>query len=136
MDRKVYRSRYGTVVIMSVFALAAIEAAVLYHSCTATHIAVAAVFFALYVLMLRCEYIIEGGTLAVRAYFVLARIDISAIKRIEPSGSFLSAPAMSMRRIRISYGKYDEILISPVRQDEFIKELLKVNPGIEVIAVK
>ncbi|MDO4171750.1 MAG: PH domain-containing protein [Prevotellaceae bacterium] len=134
MDRKVYRSRYGMVVIMSVFALVAIEAIVLYHNSKATYVAVAAVVLVLYALMLRCEYIIDGGTLAVRSHIVLERIDIKTIRRIEPSNSFLSAPAMSTRRIRISYGRYDEILISPVRQDEFIRELLRVNPDI-VVAV-
>lgn len=121
-------------VIMFVFAFIAIQALVLYHNCTVVGAVVSVTILAVYVLLLRCDYIIEDGILSVRTHVVRERIDIKAIKRIEPSNSFMSAPAMSMRRIRISYGKYDEILVSPARQDEFIEELLKVNPDI-VVAV-
>lgn len=60
------------------------------------------------------------------------KIDINSIKKIEKSNSFLSAPALSLDRIEISYNKYDSILISPKDKQGFVDELLKVNPSIDV----
>ena len=44
-------------------------------------------------------------------------IDISTIKSIEPTHTILSAPASSLDRLRISYNKYDEVVISPRRKE-------------------
>ena len=57
-------------------------------------------------------------------------IDISTIKSIEPTHTILSAPASSLDRLRISYNKYDEVVISPRRKEEFISQLQSVNPQI------
>lgn len=53
-------------------------------------------------------------------------IDIRTIKKIEPSRSMLSAPAASLNRLKISYGKYDEVLVSPRYQDDFIKTINEI----------
>jgi hypothetical protein len=37
-----------------------------------------------------------------------------------------------MDRIEISYGKYEFITISPKNKEEFIRQLLKVNPRIQL----
>ena len=39
---------------------------------------------------------------------------------------------MSLDRIAIVYNKFDEVLLSPKERDEFINELLKINPNIEI----
>ena len=57
-------------------------------------------------------------------------IDISTIKSIEPTHTILSAPASSLDRLRISYNKYDEVVISPRRKEEFISQLQSINPQI------
>lgn len=57
-------------------------------------------------------------------------IDISTIKSIEPTHTILSAPASSLDRLRISYNKYDDIIISPRRKEEFISQLQSINPQI------
>ena len=57
-------------------------------------------------------------------------IDISTIKSIEPTHTILSAPASSLDRLRISYNKYDEVVISPRRKEEFIRQLQSLNPQI------
>ena len=59
-------------------------------------------------------------------------IDISTIKSIEPTHTILSAPASSLDRLRISYNKYDEVVISPRRKEEFIRQLQSINPQITV----
>lgn len=57
-------------------------------------------------------------------------IDISTIKSIEPTHTILSAPASSLDRLRISYNKYDDIIISPRLKEEFISQLQSINPQI------
>ena len=57
-------------------------------------------------------------------------IDISTIKSIEPTHTILSAPASSLDRLLISYNKYDDIIISPRRKEEFIRQLQSINPQI------
>lgn len=57
-------------------------------------------------------------------------IDISTIKSIEPTHTILSAPASSLDRLRISYNKYDEVVISPRRKEDFIRQLQSINPQI------
>jgi hypothetical protein len=36
-------------------------------------------------------------------------------------------------RIAVVYNKYDEVLISPKEREDFIAELLKINPNIEIV---
>lgn len=80
------------------------------------------------------RYIINKNQLIVKStWIVYERIDISKISKIEKSNSILSSPALSLDRFRIRYNKYDEVLISPKEKEEFIDELLKVNPNIEII---
>ena len=80
------------------------------------------------------RYIINDNQLIVMStWIVYERIDISKITKIEKTNSILSSPALSLDRIRIRYNKYDEVLISPKVKKEFIDELLKVNPTIEII---
>lgn len=57
-------------------------------------------------------------------------IDINTIKSIEPTHTILGAPASSLDRLRISYNKYDEVVISPRRKEEFICQLQSINPQI------
>jgi len=60
------------------------------------------------------------------------KIEISTIRKIYRTNNPLSSPALSLDRIAIVYNKFDEILISPKERNEFIKELLKINPSIEI----
>ena len=80
------------------------------------------------------RYIINDNQLIVMStWIVYERIDITKITKIEKTNSILSSPALSLDRIRIRYNKYDEVLISPKVKKEFVDELLKVNPTIEII---
>jgi len=81
------------------------------------------------------RYIIKENQLIIKSTWIVnEKIDISKITKIEKSNSVLSSPALSLDRIRIRYNKFDEVLISPKGKKEFIDELLKFNPTIEIIA--
>lgn len=81
----------------------------------------------------KLRYCIYGEVLIIKAgIFSYAKIQISEIKRIEKSNSILSSPALSLDRLSMSYGKYEEILVSPKEKQAFIDALLLVNPYIQV----
>lgn len=74
------------------------------------------------------QYKIDGENLVIWK----TKIDIKTIRKIYRTNNPLSSPAMSLDRIDIVYNKFDEVLLSPKERDEFISELLKINPNIEV----
>lgn len=79
------------------------------------------------------QYIINENQLIVKSTWIVnERIDISKITKVEKSNSILSSPALSLDRLLVRYNKYDEVLISPRDKTEFIDELLKINPAIEI----
>lgn len=79
------------------------------------------------------QYIIDENQLIVKSTWIVnERIDISKITKVEKSNSILSSPALSLDRLLVRYNKYDEVLISPKEKKEFIDELLKINPTIEI----
>jgi hypothetical protein len=61
------------------------------------------------------------------------KISIHLIRKIYRTNNPLSSPALSLDRIAVVYNTYDEVLISPREREEFIQELLKINPNIEVV---
>jgi hypothetical protein len=61
-------------------------------------------------------------------------IPVASIKRITPTKTIFSAPALSLDRLEVFYGTYDSVVISPERKDEFIKLLQSINPAIEYIS--
>lgn len=44
----------------------------------------------------------------------------------------LSNPALSLKRMEITYGQYDFVLISPINRDQFMKELSTRCPNDEI----
>lgn len=79
------------------------------------------------------KYIIKDNHLIIMCgFFKYASIDVNNITEINNSKSLISAPAPSFDRIKISYNKYDNILISPSNKVEFISHLLDINSKIIV----
>jgi hypothetical protein len=80
------------------------------------------------------SYVVVDSKLIVKSMFIVHEaIEISSIKKIYQTKNPLSSPALSIDRIALVYNKYDEILISPRKKAEFINELRKLNPNIEVM---
>ena len=75
------------------------------------------------------DYRIEGEELTVRSGPFRWRIEIGSIGSIRPTRSAVSAPALSLDRLRIEYGGR-AILVSPREKEQFIRELLAINPHI------
>lgn len=84
-------------------------------------------------MFLTTKYTIEGDNLVIKCGFLYHKtIDINTIRRIAETNNLLSSPATSLDRLEILYGKFDSVLISPRRKAEFINDIKRINPGIEV----
>lgn len=131
---KTYRSKIDLWLFILIFGVLGgilIEGIVLRDWLVSAIILPVMVFIA--VLMYSLRYIIDGDVLEIRTGILgKTRISISGIKSVEKTSNPLSAPAMSLKRLEILYGKYDFALISPTDRDAFIKDLLEINPDILV----
>ena len=87
------------------------------------------------------HYIISGNNLYVKILWIIpfglfGSVKISNIISIERSYNPLSSPAASLKRLRLDLVKEAKflpfMLISPVREQEFIEELKAINPDIYV----
>jgi hypothetical protein len=88
--------------------------------------------------MLGIRYIISGGKLEMKLWMIpCGSVEIANIISVERSYNPLSSPAASLKRLCIKYrkekAKYpDMVLVSPVREQEFIEDLRTINPDIHV----
>ena len=84
------------------------------------------------------RYIITSNKLFVKILWIIPRwsVNISNIISVKRSYNFLASPAASIKRLLLyattEEAKFPVILISPVREQEFIEKLKAVNPYIYV----
>ena len=91
------------------------------------------VLLLVYILYKSTNYIIEGSILRIKSGFLInKKLSIKDISKIIETNTMISAPAFSLDRLEIKYGR-NSIIISPVKKVEFIKQLMTINPKIEVI---
>lgn len=85
-------------------------------------------------LFFRTIYVVDStGKLIIKSgIFFSTEVDINKIKSIEETNNILAAPAPSLDRLSLKYGKYDEILISPKNKKEFVSTITKINPSVIV----
>jgi len=82
------------------------------------------------------RYVISENKLYTKIWIIpFGSVKIADIVSIERSYNFLASPAASLKRLRIGLagkGIFSFVLISPVREQEFIEDLKAVNPDINV----
>lgn len=79
------------------------------------------------------RYVIDDEYFSIRTkFFPNQKVALQNIRKIEESNSILAAPAFSFDRLEILYNKFDSILVSPENKEQFIADLLNINPDIEV----
>ncbi|MBU5210338.1 PH domain-containing protein [Heyndrickxia oleronia] len=74
----------------------------------------------------------KGLLKVVTGPFHYTSIEIKGIKSITKTRNFISSPALSMDRIEIQYNKWHSIIISPKDKNQFINQLMELNPDINV----
>lgn len=97
-------------------------------------IAVGGVSLIVLVLLFDTRYIIADKYLYVRYSIIpaMSPFDLTNLMLINKTHSILSAPACSLDRILLSFSDGSMVIISPRHQKEFIEEILKINPNVQV----
>jgi hypothetical protein len=67
-------------------------------------------------------YRLEASSLLVRYGLVRQHVPYDAITSVRPTRNPLSSPALSLRRLRVDYGR-SFVMISPERRDAFLTSL-------------
>lgn len=81
------------------------------------------------------KYVIEDEKLIVKTGFLFSEsCDVHQILSVKRTRTCLSAPALSLDRLRIDVTGGGLFVISPRRKKEFVEHLLKINPEIIVEA--
>jgi len=76
-------------------------------------------------------YKIEKEKLHIKCGFFKYRpVNIKEMKKVSTSSNVISSPAASFDRIEITYGKFEELIISPKHKTKFVEDLQKINPKI------
>jgi cytochrome b561 len=87
--------------------------------------------------LLDTRYVIKNHYLLYRSGPFRGRIDIEKIEKIKRhSGLYVPVtmkPALDTKGFIITYNKFDDVFISPIKSDVFLDEIRKINPKIEVI---
>ena len=137
MERKVFRSRISVLLIgfiLAIFIPCTIP--MIKHMFMSDLYIMGSIFLFVVFLFSGMRYIISGNKLYLKMWFIPnGSVNIMNIISVERSYNLLSAPAASLKRLRISFGgkaKFPYTLISPVREQEFIEELKKINPDIYI----
>ena len=95
------------------------------------------VFVLVYLLYKSTNYIISGDNLNIKSSFIInENIDVKTITKIKETNNPLSAPAFSLDRLEITYGKGSNILISPREKTEFLNQIKSINIDIDIIYKK
>ena len=77
-------------------------------------------------------YEISEKELKIRCGPFRQRIPIHEIREIKKTRSPLSAPACSLDRMEIKYGKSKRVMISPADKENFIKTIIEKSPFIQL----
>ena len=134
---KVFRSRQSVLIIAFILAIFIPCTIMMMKPMIISGLLILAVTFLFIVsLFVGMRYIISGDELIVKMGIIPGgSVKIVDIVSVERSYNPLSAPAASLKRLRIIFRKnshFSYTLISPVKEQEFIKELKAINPNIRV----
>ena len=139
-ERTVYRSQWdwSTWLILVVSAVACLVPA--FFGAVVEGVVITVAFLGLIVAgCLGTYYVVAGDNLVVYTLFIPKTYPIAKISQIKPTKSILSAPATSLtHRIAISFTDRKvmksamPLIISPVRQPEFLAQLSSINPAIKL----
>jgi hypothetical protein len=133
--KKIYRSRIDLVLLLPVTALllALLIYSLVEGSLLISLAIVVIVVFLLYVCLTTFYEFTKDKKLKVHSGFLYNReIHINSIRKIKSARNHSASPALSHDRLEIFFNRYGRVLVSPEHRKEFIEELTRINPRIEV----
>lgn len=89
------------------------------------------IFGLLWLVTVPCRYEFIDKALVARSGIIRFSVPLLAITRVRRTWNPMSAPAWSLRRLEIHYGKTQQLLISPENEDAFLQALEARAPQLE-----
>jgi len=136
-EKKIFRSRISVLLvgfILAVFIPCTIP--MIKHMIINSLLIMGGTFLFVVFLFSGMRYVISGDTSSMKIWSIpFGSVKISSIISIKRSYNPLSSPAASLKRLRLDLRKSKKcpfMLISPVKETEFIEELKVINPDITV----
>ncbi len=77
----------------------------------------------LFAVLMGTHYVVANGVLRIVSGPFRWKITISEIVEITPSRNPVSSPALSLDRLKITYGKHRSVLVSPADKEGFIRAI-------------
>lgn len=74
-------------------------------------------------LLFSTRYTLDKGQLTVQSGPFKWRIPVAEIRNITPTSNPLASPALSLRRLRIDYGRGKSLMISPSNKEQFLQDI-------------
>lgn len=75
-------------------------------------------------MLLTTSYTIEGDTLTVRCGAMNSKVPLRSVTGITSTSTIVSAPALSLDRLEIRYGKGERVIVSPKAKGDFLKAVM------------
>ncbi|KAF0200688.1 MAG: hypothetical protein FD170_3303 [Bacteroidetes bacterium] len=72
------------------------------------------------------------GLTVICGLFYRKTFDLKQLKSIKYTSNPLSSPALSLRRLELKFENFETIMISPESREDFIAEIHKYKPEVEV----
>lgn len=84
--------------------------------------------------LFRTDYRIKGDKLFYRTGFFRGSVAILTIRKIERNQTLWAGykAAAATRGLVIHYNQFDDLYVTPQREDDFLTSLKRINPAIEV----
>lgn len=134
--KKTFRSRISillTLFFLGVFIPVSLP---VFQSKTYIGMFLVGLFVLIVLLFTGIRYTISDGKIFVHIWSIpYGSVNIADIRSVRRSYNPLSSPAASLKRLRLDFrrgAKHPYILISPIREREFIDALKTINPRIKV----
>ncbi len=137
MKKNVFRSRISVLIVLFILATLTPVVISVFRYPAPIKIVIFSILIAIIAaLFTGIRYIVSDGRLLFKIWWIRAwSLPTADIRSIRRSYNLLSSPAASLKRLRITMGRHSKfqwILLSPVREREFIDTLRAANPDIKV----
>jgi hypothetical protein len=132
--KKIFRSRVSVLLLGFLLAILVVVTIPLIKSMIITDLfVVGGTFFFVVFLLGGMRYIISDNKLYAKIWMIpCGSVKIMDIISIERSYNLFSSPAASLKRLKLGIKNRACMLISPIREQEFIEELKSINLNIDV----
>ena len=133
--RKIYRSKVEGLILVPLVLVLSMGIVLLIQSqfWPGAVLGVLLILFLVYLYRTTRYEFTEDEKLKIRSGFLYKKeIYVKSIKSIHSTKNHLASPALSNDRIEIQFNRYERVQISPNARRDFISELVRINPRINL----